>query len=143
MKKKMVEKNIVSGEQVGFPAAQNVGVASNQLIVSINQTETRPVETRLNSPIPHVDEGDTEEIINEDLYTFNSEYREEDLLDSLQEILAPQKVATLISRDRVLPLSGSPDHLCTVTLGQAQGKKTTWPILGSKYVDLFKDIKKI
>ena len=49
MNKKMLEKNIVSGEQVGFPAAQNVGVASNQLIVSINQTETRPVETRLNS----------------------------------------------------------------------------------------------
>ena len=54
MNKKMLEKNIVSGEQVGFPAAQNVGVASNQLIVSINQTETRPVETRLNSPIPQV-----------------------------------------------------------------------------------------
>ena len=47
-----------------------------------------------------------------------------------------------ISRYRVLPLSGSPDHLCTVTLGQAQGKKTTWPILGSKYVDLIKDLKK-
>ena len=77
------------------------------------------------------------------MYSFHSECREEDLLDSLQEIFPPQEVAAFVSRDRVLPLSGSPDHLCTMTLGQAQGKKTTWPILGSKYVDLFKDIKKI
>ena len=146
MKRKMVEKEIVSEEQVGSPAAQVVGVTSseqNQIIVSLEQAEDRLVETRLSSPIPQVDGGDMEELYEEYLYSVNSEYREEDILDSLQEIFPPQKVATLVSRDRVLPLSGSPDHLCTVTLRKVLGKKKTWLVLGPKYVDLFKDVKKI
>ena len=146
MKRKIAEKDIVSGVQLGSPADQDVGVSSNnqnQLIVSLEMAEDRPVETRLNNPIPQADGGDMEELYKEDLYSFHSEYGEEDILDSLEEIFPPKKLATLVSRDRVLPLSGSPDHLCTVMLRQIQGKKTTWPVLGPKYVDLFKDIKKI
>ena len=61
MERKIAEKDIVSGVQLGSPADQDVGVTSNnqnQLIVSLELAEDRPVETRLNSPIPQVDGGD-------------------------------------------------------------------------------------
>ena len=112
------------------------------MIVNLKQTEDdHPVQTRLNSPIPQVDGAENEE--KDDRFSFPSEYREDDIMDCLEEIFPPQKLATLVSRVQLPSLSGSPDHLCTVILSQVQGKRQTWPVLGPKYVDIFKEIKKI
>ena len=146
MKKKMADKKKqLSGEQNGgYQAAHDAGETSNktnhQLLLNLGESRDCPMETILSSPIPQVDGG--EHPMEEDLYSFISDYGEEDILFSLDEVFPPEKVATLLSRD---PVSAalSADHLCHVKLRPVQGKKTCWPVLGPSNVDVFKDVKPI
>ena len=149
-KKKMREKNLVDtdpqfGEQLHSQAAQVTGDTSskpNQLLLSLDELTGKQIETRLTSPIPQVDGGDTEQMKEEDFYTFQSEYREEDILSSLEEIFPPEKVASLVSRKKVELFDGSPDHLCTVQLRPVQEKTSTWPVLSPSQAEVLRNIKK-
>ena len=67
-----------------------------------------------------MDGGDTEQLKKEEFYTFQSEYREEDILYSLKEVFPPEKVATLESRKKVELFSSRPDHKCIVKLRPVQ-----------------------
>ena len=75
----------------------------------------------------------------EDHYSFVSDFGEEDILFSLEEVFPPEKIATLLSRVRVSPLSA--DHQCHMMLRPVQGKKTSWPALGPENVDVFREVK--
>ena len=138
------ERQLRGGKQNGEShAAQDVGNTSNkpcQLLVNLGQIETS-LETRpsLDSPIPQVDGGDREKIMLEDHYSFVSDFGEEDILFSLEEVFPPEKIATLLSRVRVSPLSA--DHQCHMMLRPVQGKKTSWPALGPENVDVFREVK--
>ena len=92
-KKKKVQDEGNGGQQqqAGSPAAlDDAGDTSNtpnMLIVNLKQTTTgkTPLETRLNSPIPQVD-GSHVSHTKEEVFSFKSDYGEEDIIYSLDEI---------------------------------------------------------
>ena len=74
-------------------------------------------------------------------FTFNSDYGEEDILDSFPEIF-PGIIAKLTSWVRVAPLSA--DHLCMVVLHQVQGAETfSWPAMDPVNTEVFRNIRRI
>ena len=97
-----------------------------------------PVDTNTLSPILQVDgAGDKEKVSN----TFHSDYGEEDILDSLNELF-PESSSKLLSRVRTAPLSA--DHECTVQVLVAadQKSKFIWPKMNDVDVEIFLDLKK-
>ena len=91
--------------------------------------------------IPQLD-GDADEV--DVTYTFISNYGDEDIRDSLEELkeanLVPESTA-LVSRVMVEPLSAH--HLCTVALKLPVGEKDfSWPELPD-YPDFFTDVQKM
>ena len=97
----------------------------NPLTNFVKHSWKRPLNGH--AAILQVDGGDGEQLKEEDHFSFLSEYGEEDILFSLEEVFPPEKIATMMSRVRVAPSSA--DHLCNVTLRPVQGKKTTWSVL--------------
>ena len=98
--------------------------------------------------IPQVDGSDKPAEENrsevEACFTFISDYGDEDVRDSLRELLEDNLLPsppTLVSRVRVEKLSA--DHLCKVTL-KIPGAKTDffWPELPG-YPDFFKNVKRL
>ena len=81
---------------------------------------------------------------NKVTFTFNSDYGEEDILDSFKEIF-PGIIAELASRVRVAPLGPlSADHLCKVVLYQVQGTETfSWPAMDPVNTEVFRNIRRI
>jgi hypothetical protein len=79
--------------------------------------------------------------VNEVLFTFKSEYGEEDIRDSLGEIFPPF-VAQLDSRIRLGRLAA--DHQCIVSLRSISGKgeELAWPELPIGD-DVFREVKKM
>ena len=86
----------------------------NRLILELDKLDNRPDKTGPNSPILQVD-GDQEYVGGDvhSVYTFKSEYGEEDILYSLETIF-PENVAFLISRKRIKPMKA--DHQCIVEI---------------------------
>ena len=77
-------------------------------------------------------------------FTFISNYGEEDVLDSLEELKEAKSVpdsTQLVSRYRTKPLSA--DHLCVVVMNLPVGQAHfTWPELPG-YPDFFKDVQRV
>jgi hypothetical protein len=86
-------------------------------------------------------DGQDNALLDEVSYTFKSEYGEEDIRFSLEELFPPF-VAQLDSRVRLGRLSA--DHQCIVSLKLPFGQKGTvsWPQM-SMDDDVFRDLKKI
>ena len=77
-------------------------------------------------------------------FTFISNYGEEDVLDSLEELKEAKSVpdsTQLVSRYRTKPLSA--DHLCVVVMNLPVGQAHfTWPELPG-YPDFFQDVQRV
>ena len=138
VKKKVTEKNAVGDITPS---------SSNRLILELAKPKDKPVETRLASPILQLD-GATNVEVNqvEDttimFFSFKSKHSEEDIINSLREILPDDGVTstTLVLRDRLR--DHSPDHACTLKV-QSAIKNFCWPQMKSSLVDVFREIKRI
>ena len=73
-------------------------------------------------------------------WTFVSEFHEEDIDYTLNEILAEHIEATLVSRVKVIG-PWSADHLCTVILKLPDNQRFSWPEMSVDQAEVFKDIK--
>ena len=71
------------------------------------------------------------------MFTFNSEYAEEDILDSLAELFS---VSSLVSRVRVSPLSA--DNFCSVEV-KTEDVNFQWPAMKKEDEDVFRNILQI
>ena len=99
------------------------------------------VDTGPDSPILQVDGLDTT-LVDEVSYSFKSEYGEEDIRFSLEEIFPPF-MAQLDSRVRLGRLSA--DHLCKVSLRRPFGDtkvNLSWPEMPMGD-DVFRELKRI
>ena len=101
-------------------------------------TETQNSSTVSNSPIHQIDgQHDAANSSNTVVFTFNSDYAEEDLIDTVNEYFP---TSILVSRERVRPLSA--DHVCTIEI-QAVGGKLSWPAMKPSDDDVFKNVERI
>ena len=97
--------------------------------------------------IEPVDEIENEVISRDELednkqvvFTFTSDYGEEDILDSFLEIF-PGINAKLCSRIRVERLSA--DHACTVMINPVDPKTFSWPAMDPVNIEVFREIRRI
>ena len=74
------------------------------------------------------------------VFTFMSDYGEEDILDSFPEIF-PGINAKLCSRVRVERLSA--DHACTVVLNPVDAQTFSWPAMDPVNTEVFREIRRI
>ena len=97
------------------------------------------------SPIPQVDgfgEGRVPKKEGKVLFSFTSEYAEEDITSTIEEIFENTEVsrAKLVSRLRSKPLSNV--HNCVVELAlEANQNEFIWPVMNEVDADLFKELK--
>ena len=95
-----------------------------QLITKLPLGEDRDIQSGLNCPIPQVDGLEATEKV---MFTFKSEYGEEDIEYSLSKILPEKAVPILVSRVRTSPRSA--DHLCMLELKEVDGQNFVWPCM--------------
>jgi hypothetical protein len=125
----------------------DIGDSSNstrQLLVELGKEKKETVETGPYSPILQVDGLDTT-LVDEVSFSFKSEYGEEDIRSSLEEIFPPF-MAQLDSRVRLGRMSA--DHLCKVSLRRPFGgtkENLSWPEMtkGEENFKVFRELKKI
>ena len=119
------------------------------LVIHLKQHLEKDCEEDFGDDIPQLDGKDlsTSENVSADekaVFTFVSNYAEEDINDALKELtddsLVPN-LPTLVSRERIQPRSA--DHLCTVLLDiPGTVVNFVWSELPG-YPDFFKDVKKL
>ena len=146
--KKKQEEAESSGNQMTADSKPNKPAAAQQFLVQLESQQAGNVVDKGAGGIPQVDgsdkpaEEDTNEV--EACFTFVSDYGDEDVRDSLRELLEDNLVPsspTLVSRVRVEKLSA--DHLCKVTLQIPVTKKDfSWPELPG-YPDMLKNVKRL
>ena len=71
------------------------------------------------------------------MFTFNSEYGEEDIIDTLAELIPS---SSLVSRVRVSPLSA--DHFCTLEV-KTEDENFQWPAMKKVDADVFRNLVQI
>ena len=117
------------------------GDSSTRLVIEIAEEKASSGDTPsgLPSPILQVD-GDCISSGGNVKYSFKSEYVEEDIVDSFQEVF-PECEAKLESRVPVTPLSNN--HLCKVVVKELAGQDPPWPILDEENEKIFKELRRI
>ena len=123
------------------PVSLAAGDTSTRLVIEIAKEKVSSGDTLsgLPSPILQVD-GDCISSGGNVKYSFKSEYVEEDIVDSLQEVF-PECEAKLESRVPVTPRSNN--HLCKVVVKELAGQDPPWPILDEENEKIFKELKRI
>ena len=119
-------------------------VASAEVKKGVNDKVVKAtLEDEINlTEIPQLDGADSDQLgEHQGMYSFKSEYGEEDIEYSLSELLPENVTATLVSRERVRPRSA--DHLCTVVLKLVEGQNFTWPTMKPSDAEVLREIKKI
>ena len=109
---------------------------SKKLVLALEKSEGRTDETGNPSPIPQMDGAAAEQVA---VYEFKSDYGEEDIEYSLQEIF--QDSATLVSRVALRPRSA--EHLCTVEIKLGDSENFSWPNMRKDQKEVFSDLQKI
>ena len=118
---------------------------AKKMILNLSSREAvRPVSPGKSSPIPQMD--GVEDMDNDTVtYTFQSEYAEEDIIETLDEIFSDKKAAettALVSRVRIEPSSNV--HECAVEIKVATANKSfCWPELKGINAKVIKEIKKL
>ena len=121
---------------------EKAGVKPNQLVIELDKGKENNETSEIFSPITQLDgQSDSEDAI----FSFKSEYREEDIVSSLTEILPENLVnrATLVSRVAVRPFNPdfSADHQCTVLVA-AVDQNFAWPAMKDEQKEVFRELKK-
>ena len=115
---------------------------TSQLVLNLAREGVTPVETGPSSPIPQVD-GEGEKVRDGDVvFTFDSEYGEEDVTYTLEQVFQGVQV-TLRSRTRVQPMKAN--HLCVVAIKVVPEEKETfaWPKMKAYDAEVFSNLKRI
>ena len=89
------------------------------------------------SPMPQLDGAAVDQSVR---YSFQSDYGEEDIEDTLSEIF-PENVTKIVSRVRVSRLSAT--HDCVVELQQDSHQDVCWPAMNKSDSDVFQNIKRL
>ena len=114
------------------------GKHTNKLVIELEKYKDKTQKTEIASPILQLD-GETS---SEDaVFTFKSEYREEDILHAMTEIL-PEIRTTLVSRVAVKPFRRefSADHQCTVLVAD---QNFSWPAMKPADKEVFRELRRI
>ena len=117
------------------------GVASSKvLLLELSGKDDKPpgTGTCLLSPILQVDGG--EPVVDKVNYTFISDYHEDDILYTLEEIFLENSVQ-LEPLKQCQPRSA--DYLYSVAVKLSSSQESTWPNMSSDQAQVFKDLKKI
>ena len=133
--KKMNEKD---GE-----ATTGIQKQGTKLVIEVasGADTSRETGTGLASPILQLDGDYLDEVGREDVtYSFTSEYAEEDILDSLQEIF-PETAVKLESRVAISPPSAD-GWMCTVLVKHG-GLDFSWPAMDEENKAVFREPRKI
>jgi hypothetical protein len=142
-RKKLEEK--AKEEHQNTLDSQAAGVSSsttNRLVLELAKKEDRPVGNGLTSPILQVDGGIEEDIA---VYSFESNYHEDDIMDTLGEIFPASEVnLTLDSTVQVAPRSARYLFVITLTVKPtATGRKLSWPDMQEDQAVVFEKVKRI
>ena len=92
------------------------------------------------SPIPQVD--GVEETVEVVTYQFKSDYAEENVLYSMEEIfetIGKTKLVSMVSTMR----PRSAECLCTVEIRPNEGKEFSWPKMDKTNEDVFQDLIRV
>ena len=100
--------------------------------------EDKSLGTSLPSPILQVDGGQSVDETSK--YTFVSDYHEDDILYTLEEIFLENSVQ-LEPLKQCQPRSA--DYLYSVAVKLSSSQESTWPDMSSDQSQVFKDLKKI
>ena len=119
------------------PGKEAAGVASSKLLLEL---PGKLPETGVLSPIPQVDGGGKEPAVDKVNFTFISDYHEDDILYTLEEIFLENSVK-LEPLKQCQPRSA--DYLYSVTVKLSSSQDSTWPDMNSDQAQVFKDLKKI
>ena len=139
-KKKESEKEQKVGSNVADGKSSS---KASQLILEFGIKKDKFEDTQLQSPIPQLDGHTSNPLLDELSFTFKSDYGEEDILASLDEIFPPFPfVTSLNSRVRLGRLEA--DHQCIVgiRIPGAEKENFVWPQMPS-CEEVFRDVKKI
>ena len=135
-------------KEVGGQAAGNTSSSTKRLVLDLGNKEIRDVGTSSASPIPQVDgvgEGRTQNEAEKVIFTFKSDFGEEDITYTIEEIFKDSVDirSNLMSRVRLKPLKAM--HMCTVELKLAAGKKASfsWPDMKYDQREVFQELKRI
>ena len=143
----VIAKDSVAAEEVVHDGTADAVIVKKDTaaaqVVEIVQNEIGPVadaeRSRHGSPIPQIDGAArdiSEQIVT---YTFKSDFAEEDIIYTLDEILTDEIETQLKSRVRLYgPRSAA--HLCTVVIKLPPEKTFTWPEMTSDQAEVFKDL---
>jgi hypothetical protein len=115
---------------------------SKQLVLNLAREVVTPVETGPSSPAPQVD-GEGEKVGDGDVvFTFDSEYGEEDVTYTLELVFQGVQVS-LMSRTRVQPMKAN--HLCMVAIKVVPEEKEgfSWPKMKAYDAEVFSNLKRI
>jgi hypothetical protein len=141
IKKKKRTETVTSLETETEPVtARKVNEAAgvtNQLIVKLPLDETRHVVDI--ESVPQLD--GYQESVQKVMYTFRSEYGEEDIDYSLSKVLPENALPTLISRVRIGTQSA--DHLCTLEVKEVDGRTFVWPHMNASDTEVLRELKKM
>ena len=113
---------------------------TSQLVIELplGQRGGRPVETQVTSPIPQLDGAYAAQKM---MFSFKSEFGEEDIEYSLSELLPENVAYTFLSRVRLGPRSA--DHLCTLELQPVDGLDFSWPFMNSSDSEVLREVQRI
>ena len=92
------------------------------------------------SPIPQVD--GVEETVEVVTYEFKSDYAEEDIVYSMEEIfetIGNIKLVSMVSTMR----PRSAECLCTVEIRPNEGQNFSWPKMDKSNEDVFQDLRRV
>ena len=129
-----------AGDLVAEQVHEGTSNTSNQLMLDLAKEKVTPLVTGQPSPIPQAD-GEGKEV-RDVIFTFSSDYGEEDILYTLDQVFKDVPV-TLLSRIRVNPMKA--EQLCTVAIKVTSSEKEeySWPKMKSYDADIFSYLKRI
>ena len=112
-----------------------------KLIVDLNKVNERLVEEGADnlSPIPQMDGEAEKDEPKDPIFTFVSDYAEEDIVYTLQELF-PAKDFSLLSRVRLRPMCA--DHECTVALTARTCQSFIWPDMIGIQAQVCKEVRR-
>ena len=136
-KKKEYDKENKIGSKV---AAGGSSSRSSQLVLNLEKQENKFEDSNIISPIPQID-GQALSLLDDLSFTFKSDYGEEDILASLDEIFPPF-VTSLNSRVRLGRLEA--DHQCIVgiRIPAAERKNFSWPAMPN-CAEVIREVKRL
>ena len=137
-KKKTATGNSLEAETEpvkGSKVDEAAGV-TNQLIIKLPLEENRHVDIET---VPQLDGH--QESDQKVMFSFRSEYGEEDIEYSWSKVLPEKAVPTLVSRVRIGPRSA--DHLCTLEVKEVDGRTFVWPHMNTSDAEVLRELEKM